>query len=124
MDQTPQKQKETETTLPLQVLKDYSGGVKPTKQDIDLVETFMVKQKLPSCVVNVLIQDVMLNTDKRLDSPYVEKIASHWSRRKIKTVKEAMEMVKIFHDYRKKVEASPPLSQKVPNGKLLNLYLF
>jgi replication initiation and membrane attachment protein len=83
----PQTQKEKwilyiETTSSLQVLNDYSGGIEPTKQAIDFVETLLVKKKLPPCVVNVLIEDVIHYTDIRHDSPNVEKTASHWSRKK------------------------------------------
>lgn len=57
----------------------------------------MINQKLNSGVVNVLIQYCMLRTDMKLSKAFVEKIASHWARKKIKTVKEAMALAKDEH---------------------------
>ncbi|MDP4085354.1 MAG: DnaD domain protein [Bacillota bacterium] len=86
-----------ETTSPLQVLKDLSGGVVPSNSDIQIIEEVMFKQKLLPGVVNVLIQFVMLRTDMKLTKGYVEKIASHWTRKQVKTVKEAMDLAKNEH---------------------------
>lgn len=86
-----------ETTSPLQVLKDVSGGAEPSQSDIQIIEEVLFKQKLFPGVVNVLIQFVMLRTDMKLSKGYVQKIASHWTRKQIKTVKEAMELAKSEH---------------------------
>jgi replication initiation and membrane attachment protein len=86
-----------ETTSPLNVLKDLSGGGEPSKSDIQIIEEVMFKQKLLPGVINVLIQFVMLKTDMKLTKGYVEKIAGHWSRKQIKTVKDAMELAKNEH---------------------------
>ncbi|MBA4537087.1 DnaD domain protein [Bacillus aquiflavi] len=86
-----------ETTSPRQLLVDISGGAEPSKTDLQMIENVMFNQKLLPGVVNVLIQYVMLKTDMKLSKSYVEKIASHWSRKKIKTVKEAMELAKNEH---------------------------
>ncbi|WP_040037612.1 replication initiation and membrane attachment family protein [Bacillus thermotolerans] len=85
-----------ETTSPLQLLIDISGS-KPSKADLQVVEGVLFQNKLPAGVVNVLLQYVMLKTDMKLTKSYVEKIASHWSRKKIKTVQEAMELAKKEH---------------------------
>lgn len=86
-----------ETTSPLQVLKDLSGGGEPTKSDLQIIEEVMFKQKLLPGVINVLIQFVMLKTDMKLTKGYVEKIAGHWARKQISTVKDAMELAKKEH---------------------------
>lgn len=83
-----------ETTSPLQFLRDLSGGAEPSKADIQIIEDVMFQQKLLPGVVNVLIHSVMLRTDMKLTKSYVQKIASHWSRKQIKTVKEAMGFAK------------------------------
>src|SRR5699024_12852544 len=44
--------------------------------------------------MNVLIHYVLLQTNTKLSKPYLEKIASHWSRAQVKTAKEAMEFAK------------------------------
>jgi replication initiation and membrane attachment protein len=86
-----------ETTSPLKVLKDLSGGAEPSKSDIQIIEEVMFKQKLLPGVINVLIQFVMLRTDMKLTKGYVEKIAGHWTRKQIKTVKDAMDLAKNEH---------------------------
>ncbi|MCL6616214.1 MAG: DnaD domain protein, partial [Anoxybacillus ayderensis] len=62
--------------------------------DLQLIEDIMFKQKLPPGVMNVLIYYVMLRTDMKLPKKYVEKIASSWARKKVRTVKQAMELAK------------------------------
>ncbi|AIE60988.1 replication initiation and membrane attachment family protein [Bacillus methanolicus] len=86
-----------ETTSPRQLLKDLSGGAEASNADLKIIEEIMFNQKLLPGVVNVLVQYVMLKTDMKLTKGYIEKIASHWARKKIKTVKEAMELAKNEH---------------------------
>jgi replication initiation and membrane attachment protein len=86
-----------ETTSPLKVLQDLQGGGDPSKSDLQIIEEVMFKQKLLPGVINVLIQFVMLRTDMKLTKGYVEKIAGHWARKQVKTVKEAMELAKNEH---------------------------
>ena len=86
-----------ETTSPLQYLRDISGGAEPSKADVKIIEDVMFEQKLNPGVVNVLIDNVMRKTDMKLTKNYVEKIASHWARKNIKTVKDAMDLAKMEH---------------------------
>jgi replication initiation and membrane attachment protein len=85
-----------ETTSPRQLLIDISGSM-PSKADLQAIEEIMFQQKLSPGVINVLIQYVMLKTDMKLSKSYLEKVAAHWARKKIKTVKEAMELAKKEH---------------------------
>ncbi|WP_338750588.1 replication initiation and membrane attachment family protein [Bacillus sp. FJAT-52991] len=85
-----------ETTSPRQILIDISGSL-PSKADLKVIEGVMFQHKLPAGVVNVLIQYVLLKTDMKMTKSYVEKIASHWARKKVKTVKDAMELAKSEH---------------------------
>ncbi len=86
-----------ETTSPRQFLKDISGGAEPSKSDLQIVEDVMFQQKLMPGVINVLLQYVMLKSDMKLTKAYVEKIAGHWARKKIKTAQEAFELAKSEH---------------------------
>ncbi|MBG9656600.1 replication initiation and membrane attachment family protein [Cytobacillus firmus] len=104
--QTHKKQPETqeeelirylEITSPRQLLKDISGGADPSKGDLQIIEDVMFQQKLLPGVINVLIQYVMLKTDMKLTKGYVEKIAGHWARKKIKTPQEAIALAKKEH---------------------------
>ncbi|MCR2821916.1 replication initiation and membrane attachment family protein [Lederbergia panacisoli] len=81
-----------ETVSPRQLLIDLSDGGEPAKSDLQAVEDVMFQQKLLPGVTNVLIHYVMLKTDMKLSKSYLEKIASHWSRKKVKTVKSAMDL--------------------------------
>ncbi|MCU9614170.1 DnaD domain protein [Caldibacillus lycopersici] len=83
-----------ETVSPRQLLEDLSEGSEPVAADLHLVEDVMFKQKLTPGVINVLIQYCLLRTDMKLTKGFVEKIASHWARKKVKTVPEAMELAK------------------------------
>ncbi|MFC0270257.1 replication initiation and membrane attachment family protein [Metabacillus herbersteinensis] len=86
-----------ETISPRRFLKDVSGGINPTASDLQIIEETMFQQKLEAGVVNVLIYYVMLKTDMKLSRAYVQKIASHWSRKELKTVKAAMDLAKQEH---------------------------
>lgn len=86
-----------ETVSPYELLEGIAGGAKPAASDLKLIESIMFEQKLLPGVVNVLIDYVMRTNDMKLSRAYVEKIAAHWSRKKIKTVKEAMDLARSEH---------------------------
>ena len=83
-----------ETIPPLIVFKEISGGVEPSQTNLKTLEEIMIKYKLPPGVVNVLIEVAMRKTDMKFTKAFVESIASHWARKQVKTVKEAMELAK------------------------------
>ncbi|MBM7648858.1 replication initiation and membrane attachment protein [Bacillus ectoiniformans] len=85
-----------ETTSPRQLLIDISGS-QPSQSDMKIIEGILFQYKLSAGVTNVLIQYVMLKTDMKLTKSYVEKIASHWARKQVKTVSDAMELAKSEH---------------------------
>lgn len=86
-----------ESITPRKFLIDVSGGVPPSAGDLKIIEEVMINQKLHPGVINVLIYYVLLKTDMKLTKSYVEKIASHWKRKEIKTVKAAMDLAKSEH---------------------------
>ena len=86
-----------EMTSPRELLSDLSEGSEPLASDLKLIEDIMIQQKLNPGVVNVLIQYCLLRTDMKLSRNFVEKIASHWARKKIRTVQEAMDLAKEEH---------------------------
>ncbi|MEH7354369.1 replication initiation and membrane attachment family protein [Neobacillus drentensis] len=87
-----------ETTSPIKVFKDASNGIEPSENEMKILEEVMLKKKLLPGVVNVLIQFVLLKADMKFTKNYVEQIASHWARKEIKTVKEAMELARKEHN--------------------------
>ncbi|APH06962.1 replication initiation and membrane attachment family protein [Bacillus weihaiensis] len=115
--QNPTKEDQLITQLesisPRQFLMDVSGGVAPGMNDLKIIEDVMLNQKLQPGVVNVLIYYVMLKTDMKLTKGYVDKIASHWTRKEIKTVKAAMELAKEEHrQYQQWAEEKTTKKQK------------
>ncbi|MCY8269171.1 replication initiation and membrane attachment family protein [Bacillus sonorensis] len=83
-----------EQVSPRKLLQDIAGGAEPSKADLKIIEEIMLDQKLEPGVINVLIYYVMLKTDMKLSKNYTQKIASHWARKKVKTVREAMKLAK------------------------------
>lgn len=78
---------------PAQFLKYKQNGVQPSIADLRLVEDLLVKFKLPSSVVNVLVEYVLDKTDMKLDRSYVEKIAAVWVRKNVDSYEKAIEMI-------------------------------
>lgn len=119
---TPQTQEEKlirylETTSPRQFLIDLSGGGTPAKADLQIIEDVMFQQKLPPGVVNVLVHYVLLKTDMKLTKNYVDKLASHWARKNISTVSEAMELAKKEQKQYIEWEENKQKAKKTPNKK-------
>lgn len=83
-----------ETISPRQYLKEISGGAEPSEADLKIIEEIMIDQKLLPGVANVLIDYVMIRLDKKLSKNYVIKIASHWARKGVTTVKQAMDLAR------------------------------
>jgi len=83
-----------ETISPYDLLKSKHKDAEPTKRDMKLVEDLMLDYKLNAGVVNVLIDYVLKTNDNKLTRSLVETIAGQWSRKKIETVEEAMEIAK------------------------------
>lgn len=105
--------KQLEVTSPRQLLTDLSGGATPSKADLQMVEDVMFHQNLSPGVANVLIYYVMLRTDMKLSKAYVDKIAGHWARKKVKTVEEAMVIAKNEHkEYQNWAESKQTATKK------------
>jgi len=109
---------ELETMSPKQLLEDLSNGNHASEQDLKAVREVMTTQGLPTPVMNVLIHYVLLQTNMKLSKGYLEKIASHWSRAKIKTAKEAMDFAKqekarFENDKKRKASYRKPASKEV-----------
>ncbi len=83
-----------ETVNPREFLKSKHNGAEPTKRDISLLENLLIDYKLQPGVVNVLIDYVLKTNDNKLNRNLVETIAGQWSRKKIETVEEAMDLAK------------------------------
>lgn len=83
-----------EKSSPKQVLEDFSQGNHASPQDMKVIGDVMMTQGLSTPVMNVLIHYVLLQSNMKLSKPYLETIASHWSRANLTTAKEAMAFAK------------------------------
>ncbi|KAB8138253.1 helicase DnaB [Gracilibacillus oryzae] len=79
---------------PKELLQDLTDGATASNQDLKVISEVMTQQGLNPSVMNVLIHYVMLKTDMKLTKSYLEKIASHWARKNVKTVRQAMTLAK------------------------------
>ncbi|WP_342432542.1 replication initiation and membrane attachment family protein [Neobacillus sp. FSL H8-0543] len=100
-----------ETTSPLEVFKSLSGGAEAAESDLKILEEVMIKYKLLPGVVNVLVDFVMKKNNMKFTKGFVEKIASHWARKEIKTVKAAMELA------REEVRTSASVESRKTSGR-------
>lgn len=108
-----------ETISPRQYLKEISGGAEPSEADLKIIEEVMLDQKLLPGVVNVLIDYVMIRLDKKLSRNYVMKIASHWARKGVTTVKEAMDLArKEFEETKRNIATPKPRTGNRRNNSI------
>jgi replication initiation and membrane attachment protein len=80
--------------------------------DVKIVEGLLLDYQLLPGVANVLIDYVMLRNDMKLNKALVDKIAGHWARKQVKTVKEAMELAR--QEYKKSQEFKQANEGSVP----------
>ena len=86
-----------ETISPYDFLRSKHDGAEPVKRDLKLLEDLIVDYKLKPGVVNVLIDYVLKTNDNKINRSLVETIAGQWSRKKIETVEDAMEIARKNH---------------------------
>lgn len=103
--------KQLENMSPREWLTALSGGTEPSSADMKMIEDIMFNQKLPAGVMNVLIDYVMKKNDFQLNRNYVEKIASLWARKQLKTVAQAIDFA-IEEDKRFKEVANNSAQKK------------
>ena len=91
-----------ETTSPYEFLMGKNKGVRPSKTELNLIETLLIDYNLTPGVVNVLIDYVLRINENKLTKNFVITIANQWKRSNIKTVEEAMDLCKKENNGKKK----------------------
>jgi len=81
-----------ETTPPLTLLEIRSDGAKVAAADVKIVESLILDHQLLPGVANVLLDFMLWSQDMKLSKALIDKIAGHWARKKVQTVKEAMQL--------------------------------
>ncbi|NEU29864.1 helicase DnaB [bacterium LRH843] len=93
-----------ETTSPLELLEIHAAGSHVDAADVKIVEALIVDFELLPGVVNVLLDFMLFSHDMKLPKALIGKIAGHWSRKKVQTVQEAMQLAR---SEKKKLESIP-----------------
>ena len=102
-----------ETTSPYDFLKSKHNGSEPVKRDITLIENLIIDYGLQPGVVNVLIDYVLRTNDNKLNRNLVETIAGQWSRKKIETVEDAIDIAKKTYNSGKNIKKTKkPITEK------------
>lgn len=86
-----------EEISPRELLEDVSTGNRASEQDLKMIRDVMTEQGMAPGVMNVLVHYVLLKTDMKLSKAYLEKIASHWARKNVTNVRQAMNLAKAEH---------------------------
>jgi replication initiation and membrane attachment protein len=109
---------------PFELLSYYHNGAKISPADQKIVEELLEDYQLNFGVVNVLLEYVMLTHDKQLPRSLIYKIASHWKRLNISTVKEAMEVARqLYSEHKgKKEKPTSTVSKKKKPEKRDNVF--
>jgi replication initiation and membrane attachment protein len=111
-----------ENTSPREMLR-HLNGKEPFSVDLQLAERLINTHGLSVGVVNVLLQYMILRNDGKITNNFAERIASHWSNKKVTTAKKAMELSRTEHDQymkwlnegkKKPVSWKPTREEKVP----------
>ncbi|WNB93182.1 DnaD domain protein [Bacillus sp. NEB1478] len=99
-----------EEVSPYRLLEDYSGTT-PAEVDLKLVAYCMLDQNLTPGVTNVLLDYVLSGNDMKLAKGLIERISSHWARKKVQTVPEAMSLAREekrkYKDWQEKKSKTP-----------------
>ena len=95
-----------ETTSPYDFLVSKHSGNTPTKNEYAILEYLLIDMNLKPGVVNVLLDYVLRTNNNKLVKNYIDLIAEQWSRLKIETVEDALELVKKEYKQTKKNKKS------------------
>ena len=98
-----------ENTKPYDYLRCKNKGAKPSQRELKILELLAINYELTPGVINVLIDYAIRVNDGKLNQNYLEAIASTWKRKGIKTVPEAIDILRNNH----KKKTTPTTASKV-----------
>lgn len=85
------------------------------ENDLKLVNEYR-KKGLNDSVINVLLDYVIISCKGRLSKALFMKMASHWLRKKITTVEQAMKFAREYHDTYKEWAKDKEKAKHKPHG--------
>ncbi|QVK17191.1 DnaD domain protein [Mycoplasmatota bacterium] len=110
--------KNYKTKTPQEWLSQLQGNTEVPSSMLEVVKALWDNYKLPSEVINVLIEFVRIRNDGRLPLEYTKTIASTWAFNQVSTAEAAMEMVEKIQnkekEYTKRGEVAPTYRYKKP----------
>lgn len=106
-----------ETTTPYDFLYSKYHGAEPTKSDLKILEYLAVELNMKPGVINVLIDYVLRINDNKLTKSFIDTIAGQWTRKKIETVEEAMQIAEKEYKKRKTVVTTNKIVKKEVKNK-------
>ncbi len=83
-----------ESKSPEMFLKALSKSNVIASSDKTIIKVLQNNYEFSDGVINVLLHFVLKTSNSKLTKTYVEKIASQWKRKKIKTVEDALNFIK------------------------------
>ncbi len=86
-----------ETITHRELLEDQSNSGVASMKEVDMITEMMEEHGLEQPVMNVLVDYVLKRNQNKLAKNYLETIAAHWSREKITTAEQAMDIAKREH---------------------------
>lgn len=112
-----------ETTSPYDFLVNKHNGIKPTKNEYSILEYLLIDMNLKPGVVNVLLDYVLKINNNKLIKGFIEVIAEQYSRLKIETVEDAMNLAEKEYKKSKKIKEKTKVIEQKPewfNKKIQN----
>lgn len=112
-----------ETTSPYDFLVNKHNGIKPTKNEYLILEYLLIDMNLKPGVVNVLLDYVLKINNNKLIKGFIEVIAEQYSRLKIETVEDAMNLAEKEYKKSKKIKEKTKVIEQKPewfNKKIQN----
>lgn len=96
-----QKEKEEEfieyleTITPKELIEEILSEEKVAEYEPEIFQYLMTNPKIPKPVINMLVYYVILNCDKKLVLEQWEESVSYWSKKQLRTVKEAIDLLEV-----------------------------
>lgn len=106
-----------ETTSPIEFLEDMQQGGKVYEGEMAFVEQLIFDYGLNPGVVNALLDYIFMVNDMKLSKPMASTIAGHWKRKKVATVKDAMDLARQEYEKRQEYKQKTSQSSKQTGGK-------
>jgi len=85
-----------ETITPEEFLKELSDVTGSIKEDFEALEHIR-KYNLPDSVLNALINLTFMYCDAKMSISFMDKMASYWTRTRVKTPVDAIEISKLHY---------------------------